>query len=165
MNKYITELNNNDVLDLGSALLRHGPVNILYNKIENNQLKLEFKTKNKRRDDALVSSFKCSAVLDDFEIKGYVNDVYPIDIDKYYMRYITFMVNKFGTEYAGDFYNYHKAKIEEIKDIINSNLNKAEVSAEMIRKEAEGMLKNELKQLQILKGVINSKILSMTSKR
>lgn len=163
MNKYVTELNNDDVLDLGSALLRHGPVTILYNKIENNQLKLEFKTKNKRRVDALVSSFKCSAVLDDFEIKGRVNDVYPIDIDKYFMRYITFMIDKFGVQYAGDFYNYHKAKIEEIKDITGNNLNKAEVSAEMIRKEAANMLKNELKQLQILKGVVNAKISSITS--
>lgn len=163
MNKYITVLNNDDVLDLGSALLRHGPVTILYNKIENNQLKLEFKTKNKRRVDALVSSFKCSVVLNDFEIKGRVNDEYPIDIDKYFMRYITFMIDKFGVQYADDFYNYHKAKIEEIKDIVGNNLNKAEVSAEMIRKEAANMLKNELKQLQILKGVVNAKISSITS--
>ena len=121
MGKYIMQLSENDVLNLGKKLTGKSSTRVKGYKIDNAKLSVNYRVDcNAPKGTSVLERSKIysiDAVVGDFGIEGQLNTFYPLNTERYFERFVSYMVGRFGKEYAQELYAYHKSLIENIEQI------------------------------------------------
>lgn len=146
MENFITKLSDEEIGLLGKEIVKNKSLELIKLTRERNGFcTAEYKT-TKRYSTPLniydkTKVFKLNLDISDFEVNGLINTLITMEKQKTLDRFVSFMVAKFGREYATKCFYYHK----EAMDIYYKN------NAEFIKKEfAEypAKLEKELNDLQ-----------------
>ena len=118
MNEYIAQLSDKDILDLGKMLTGKSSTRLKKYEFINGTLNSEFRVdKNAPKGTTILEHTKVysvNAVFNDYGIDGTINSFYPLNSERYFEKFVEYMINRFGKEYAVNLYNHHKKILDEI---------------------------------------------------
>jgi len=122
--KKVKKLSENDILDLGKTLTGKSSTRLKKYEFKNGVLYADYRIDcNAPKGKSILERSKIyvvSAEFNDFGLDGTINSFYPLNKEKYFERFVGYMINRFGKDYAVELYNYHKQSIDEIKNIAKS---------------------------------------------
>jgi len=118
MNEFITELSEKDILDLGKTLTGKSSTRLKKYEFKDGTLCADFRIDcNAPKGTSVLEHSKIYAVsaeFNDFGMDGTINSFYPLNKERYFERFVIYMINRFGKDYAIKLYNHHKIIIEDI---------------------------------------------------
>ena len=121
MDNYITQLTEGEILSLGKVLTGKSSTRIKKYEFDNGKLFVEYRVdRNAPKGTSVLERTKIysvSAEIEDYGFEGLINSYYPLNIERYFERFVGFMIKKFGKEYAQNLYNHHKEIVDEIADV------------------------------------------------
>lgn len=166
-NKHITQLSDKDILDLGKMIT--GKSSTRLKKYENSDgfINAEFRVDQNAQMQNILGKTKIYSVnaqFNDYSIDGTINSFYPLNSERYFEKFVTYMINRFGKDYAIDLYNYHKSIIEEINIFSKKFTHTSELAKEnpdvasYFSEKAHNMQMDYKKKLAKLKALINENL-------
>ena len=121
MDNYITQFTEGEILSLGKALTGKSSTRIKKYEFVDDKLIVEYRVdRNAPKGTSVLERSKIysiAAEFDDYGLDGLINSYYPLNIEKYFERYVSYMVKKCGKRYAEKLYQHHKQIIDEIQSI------------------------------------------------
>jgi len=117
-NKHIKMLSENDIVDLGKTLTGKSSTRLKKYENRDGYIYADFKLdQNAQMANALGKTkiFSVNAKFNDYSIDGTINSYYPLNSEKYFEKFVSYMVNRLGRDYAEKLYSYHKSIIDEIE--------------------------------------------------
>ncbi len=166
--KKVKQLSENDILDLGKTLTGKSSTRLKKYELTNGVLYADYRIDcNAPKGKSVLEHSKIYNVLaefNDYGLDGTINSFYPLNSQKYFERFVAYMINRFGKDYAIELYNYHKQSIDKISEIANLMERASDVArdnpdvANYLREKAHNMTMDYEKKLAKLKALINENL-------
>lgn len=166
--KKVKQLSENDILDLGKTLTGKSSTRLKKYELKNGVLYVDYRIDcNVPKGKSALEHSKIYNVLaefNDYGLDGTINSFYPLNSQKYFERFVTYMINRFGKDYAIELYNYHKQSIDEIKHTAKSMEMASSVARDnpdvsnYLREKSHNMAMDYEKKLAKLKALINENL-------
>lgn len=166
--KKVKQLSENDILDLGKTLTGKSSTRLKKYEFKNGVLYADYRIDcNAPKGKSVLEHSKVYSVqaeFNDYGLDGTINSFYPLNSQRYFERFVGYMINRFGKDYAVELYNYHKQSIDEIKNITKSMEMASKVAKDYpdvsiyLREKANNMQVDYGKKLTKLKTLINENL-------
>ena len=122
--KKVKQLTENDIIDLGKMITGKASTRLKKYEFNNGCLYAEYRIdQNAPKGKSVLEHskiFSINAEFNDYGLDGVINSFYPLNSQRYFERFVSYMINRFGKDYAIELYNYHKKSIDEIKHTAKS---------------------------------------------
>jgi len=164
---YIKQLSDKDILDLGKMLTGKSSTRLKKYEEIDGCISAEFRVdQNAKMKNVLGKTqiYSINAQFNDYSIDGTVNSFYSLNSERYFKKFVTYMVNRFGKKYAKELYAYHKKLIDEIDAVASllesreSNVNENPMVLELIKIKSSNLHVDYIKKLKDLQNLINDNL-------